>query len=60
MQGDSGFMLVRGGEIVFKSPVLQHFFDCPFQVRVVICRRSQHGLPPNLHAPLHMLGSLQF
>ena len=24
-------MLVRGGEVVFKSPVLQHFFDCPFQ-----------------------------
>ena len=30
-QGDSGFMLVRGGEVVFRSPVLQHFFDCPFQ-----------------------------
>jgi hypothetical protein len=30
-QGDSGFMLVRAGAVVFKSPVLQHFFDCPFQ-----------------------------
>lgn len=30
-QGDSGFMLVREGEVVFKSPVLQHFFDCPLQ-----------------------------
>ena len=30
-QGDSGFMLVRDGEVVFKSPVLQHFFDCPLQ-----------------------------
>ncbi|BDA48584.1 Protein phosphatase PTC7 homolog [Coccomyxa sp. Obi] len=29
--GDSGFMLVRDGEVVFKSPVLQHFFDCPLQ-----------------------------
>ncbi len=24
-------MLVRDGEVVFKSPVLQHFFDCPLQ-----------------------------
>ena len=31
VQGDSGFMLVRDGEVVFKSPVLQHFFDCPLQ-----------------------------
>jgi hypothetical protein len=30
-QGDSGFMLVRDGEVVFKAPVLQHFFDCPLQ-----------------------------
>ncbi|KAK9917857.1 hypothetical protein WJX75_008970 [Coccomyxa subellipsoidea] len=29
--GDSGFMLVRDGEVVFKAPVLQHFFDCPLQ-----------------------------
>ena len=31
VQGDSGFMLVRAGAVVFRSPVLQHFFDCPFQ-----------------------------
>jgi hypothetical protein len=30
-QGDSGFMLVRDGQVVFKSSVLQHFFDCPLQ-----------------------------
>jgi protein phosphatase PTC7 len=31
VKGDSGFVLVRNGEVVFKSPVLQHFFDCPLQ-----------------------------
>lgn len=31
MQGDSGFMLVRGGEVLMQSEPLQHFFDCPFQ-----------------------------
>ncbi len=30
-QGDSGFLLARGGALVFKSPSLQHFFDCPYQ-----------------------------
>lgn len=29
--GDSGFLVIRKGVIVFQSPVLQHFFDCPFQ-----------------------------
>ncbi|KAL4538463.1 hypothetical protein Ndes2526B_g03235 [Nannochloris sp. 'desiccata'] len=29
--GDSGFLIIRNGEIFFRSPVLQHFFDCPFQ-----------------------------
>jgi protein phosphatase PTC7 len=31
LQGDSGFLLVRDGRPVFKSPALQHFFDCPLQ-----------------------------
>lgn len=31
VQGDSGFMLVRGGEVLMQSEPLQHFFDCPFQ-----------------------------
>lgn len=29
--GDSGFLLVRNGREVFRSPALQHFFDCPLQ-----------------------------
>ncbi|KAK9827359.1 hypothetical protein WJX81_000872 [Elliptochloris bilobata] len=29
--GDSGFLLVRDGRPFFKSPVLQHHFDCPYQ-----------------------------
>lgn len=29
--GDSGFLVIRGGSIVFTSPILQHFFDCPYQ-----------------------------
>jgi Stage II sporulation protein E (SpoIIE) len=29
--GDSGFLVIRNGQIVFQSPALQHFFDCPFQ-----------------------------
>lgn len=29
--GDSGFLIIRNGEIVFQSPALQHFFDCPYQ-----------------------------
>lgn len=29
--GDSGFMLIRG-EVVYRSPVQQHYFDCPFQL----------------------------
>ena len=31
LQGDSGFMLVRSGRVVYRSPILQHFFDCPLQ-----------------------------
>lgn len=30
--GDSGFLIIRGGEIVFQSEPQQHFFDCPFQL----------------------------
>ena len=29
--GDCGFMIVRDGDVVFKSPAQQHFFDCPYQ-----------------------------
>lgn len=31
LQGDSGFLLIRNGAVVFRSPALQHFFDCPLQ-----------------------------
>lgn len=31
LQGDSGFLLMRSGNVVFRSPALQHFFDCPLQ-----------------------------
>ena len=30
--GDSGFAVVRNGTVVFQTPALQHFFDCPFQL----------------------------
>ena len=30
--GDSGFMVVRNGTVVFQTPPLQHFFDCPLQL----------------------------
>ena len=29
--GDSGFIIIRDGEVFFQSPPLQHFFDCPYQ-----------------------------
>jgi hypothetical protein len=31
LQGDSGFVVVRGGQIVLRSSPKQHFFDCPLQ-----------------------------
>lgn len=31
--GDSGFLIVRDGRLHFQSPAMQHFFDCPLQVR---------------------------
>jgi hypothetical protein len=33
-QGDSGFIVIRRGTIVARSRPLQHYFDCPLQVRV--------------------------
>lgn len=29
--GDCGLRLLRNGEVVFGTPPLQHYFDCPFQ-----------------------------
>lgn len=31
MQGDSGFIVVRNGQIALRSSPKQHFFDCPLQ-----------------------------
>jgi hypothetical protein len=33
--GDSGFVIIRNAKVVFRSPPLQHFFDCPFQLAAV-------------------------
>ena len=30
--GDSGFMIVRDGKLVFESPAQQHSFNFPFQI----------------------------
>lgn len=30
--GDSGFLVIRDGNILMQSPVQEHFFDCPFQL----------------------------
>ncbi|PSC71030.1 serine threonine phosphatase [Micractinium conductrix] len=35
--GDSGFLIVRNGQLHFQSPAMQHFFDCPLQF----------GMPPD-------------
>lgn len=30
--GDSGFVHLRGKKIIYRSPVQQHFFNCPYQL----------------------------
>ena len=30
--GDSGFRVVRGGEVVFATPAQGHYFNCPYQL----------------------------
>lgn len=30
--GDSGFMVIRGDQVVYKSPAQQHSFNFPFQL----------------------------
>lgn len=32
--GDSGFMLIRNGEVVHRSEEQQHYFNTPFQLTV--------------------------
>ncbi len=31
LQGDSGFVVLRKGQVVARSKALQHYFDCPLQ-----------------------------
>ncbi|KAK7933247.1 hypothetical protein WMY93_004143 [Mugilogobius chulae] len=33
--GDSGFLVVRGGEVVHRSDEQQHYFNTPFQLSIV-------------------------
>ena len=41
--GDSGFLIIRGGRLHFQSPAMQHYFDCPLQVRSRVCAvRTRH------------------
>ncbi|OUZ99790.1 Protein phosphatase 2C (PP2C)-like domain [Macleaya cordata] len=30
--GDSGFIIIRKGRTVYRSPVQQHYFNCPYQL----------------------------
>eukprot|EP00892_Ulva_mutabilis_P006407 jgi/Ulvmu1/4138/UM019_0117.1 len=30
--GDSGYVLIRNGTTIFRSPSLVHYFDCPYQL----------------------------
>lgn len=30
--GDSGFVIVRGGKVVYHSPTQQRYFNCPYQL----------------------------
>jgi len=32
--GDSGYVLVRDGDVIYHSPQQEHFFGCPFQLQV--------------------------
>jgi protein phosphatase PTC7 len=39
--GDSGFMVLRGEEIVFRSKEMQHRFNAPYQIAV--CPKERNG-----------------
>lgn len=36
MIGDTAFLVIRNGKIIFRSPTQQHYFNCPYQL-------SSHG-----------------
>jgi protein phosphatase PTC7 len=44
--GDSGFLITGSGggpRLHFQSPAMQHYFDCPLQVRSRVCAvRTRH------------------
>ncbi|CAG8488577.1 16727_t:CDS:2 [Cetraspora pellucida] len=33
--GDSAYLLIRNGQLLYESPSQQHFFNCPYQLTVV-------------------------
>jgi len=33
--GDSAYLLIRNGRLLYESPSQQHFFNCPFQLTVI-------------------------
>ena len=49
--GDSGFLVLRNGHLVFKSPVQQHTFNLPYQL-------ESHGGDPVSSAEVCLLVNL--
>ena len=45
--GDSGYMIVRNHEIIFRSESQQHYFDCPYQAGI------QYTLPTDAKSESH-------
>ena len=45
LQGDSGFLLARNGDVIFRSEPQEHSFDCPFQFAAApeFCPNSDHA-----------------
>nr|CAG8487624.1 15374_t:CDS:2 [Entrophospora candida]CAG8498949.1 12276_t:CDS:2 [Entrophospora candida] len=33
--GDSAYLLIRDGQVIYESPAQQHFFNCPYQLTIV-------------------------
>jgi protein phosphatase PTC7 len=38
--GDSGFLILRNGQIIFHTPQQQHKFNFPYQVHRSVCSHS--------------------
>lgn len=65
--GDSGFLVVRGGEVVHRSDEQQHYFNTPFQLSiappgaegaVLSDRWDAHLLPPHTCELVSTIGSV--